>query len=130
MVTGDPISAQLNDVRLAVNGARILLLGVAYKSDVADIRESPALDVMRLLAERGAEIHYHDPHVAEVEVEGETYKCRELSEEEVSSADLVVILTDHAAVDTAAVVAHARRVFDTRNATAGLEVEVGKLQRL
>ena len=124
------VAAQLNDARLAVNGARILLLGVAYKSDVSDVRESPALDVIRLLAERGAEIQYHDPHVSEVEVEGETYKCRELSEEVVENADLLVILTDHAAVDTAAVVARARRVFDTRNATQGLEVEAGKLRRL
>jgi len=126
----DRVAAQLNEARLAVNGSRILLLGVAYKSDVADVRESPALDVIRLLAERGAEIAYHDPHVAEVEVEGETYKCRELSEDALDNADLVVILTDHAAVDTAAVVTRARRVFDTRNATAGLEVESGKLQRL
>jgi len=126
----DRVTAQLNDARLAVNGARILLLGVAYKSDVSDVRESPALDVIRLLAERGAEIQYHDPHVSEVEVEGETYKCRELSEEVVENADLLLILTDHAAVDTAAVVARARRVFDTRNATQGLEVEAEKLRRL
>ena len=126
----DRVAGQLNDARLAVNGAQILLLGVAYKSDVADVRESPALDVIRLLAERGAEIRYHDPHVSEVTVEGGTYKSQELSDEVVAGADLVLILTDHAVVDTAAVVARARRVFDTRNATAGVEVEDGKLQRL
>jgi len=126
----EQVTAQLNDARLAVNGAQILVLGVAYKSDVADVRESPALDVMRLLAERGAVIRYHDPHVAEVQVEGETYKSLEISDEVVKESDLVIILTDHAAVNTAEVVSRARRVFDTRNATAGLEVEADKLRRL
>jgi len=62
------IADLLNDDRLAVNGSRVLVLGVAYKADVADVRESPALDVIRLLAARGADVRYHDPHVSELEV--------------------------------------------------------------
>ena len=71
----------LNERRIAVNGSRVLVLGVAYKPDVSDIRESPALDVIRLLAERGAEVSFHDPHVPEIEVEGATYKSADLSDD-------------------------------------------------
>ena len=111
------VTSLLNEQRIAVNGSRVLILGVAYKPDVADMRESPALDVIRLLAERGAEISFHDPLVPEVVVEGTSYKGSDLSDERLSGADLVVILTNHSGVDYGRVVAGARKVFDTRNAT-------------
>jgi UDP-N-acetyl-D-glucosamine dehydrogenase len=111
------VTELLNEDRLAVNGAKILILGVAYKAGVSDMRESPALDVIRILAAKGGEIRYHDPHVREVQVEGVSYKSVPLSDAELAAADLAVILTDHAEVDYARVVATAPRVFDTRNAT-------------
>ena len=120
----------LNEDRIAVNGARILLLGVAYKPDVSDMRESPALDVIRLLSERGGEVSYHDPHVPEIEVEGIPYKSADLSDERLAGADIVVIITDHAAVDWARVVAQAGRIFDTRNATRNVPAGREKVRKL
>jgi len=111
------VSEILNEDRIAVNGARILVIGVAYKANVSDIRESPAVDVIRGLAERGGEVSFHDPHVPEVEVDGKTYKRVDLSDDQLSASDVVVIVTDHAAIDWQRVVNAAPRVFDTRNAT-------------
>jgi UDP-N-acetyl-D-glucosamine dehydrogenase len=126
----DKVAAILNEGRLAVNGARILLLGVAYKPDVSDVRESPALDVIRLLAERGGEVGYHDPHVPELAVEGRSYKSVDLSDERLAASDLVVVITDHSAIDYARVVALAPRVFDTRNATRGVSAGREKIEKL
>ena len=120
----------LNEDRLAVNGSRVLVLGAAYKANVSDVRESPALDVMRELAHKGAEVSYHDPHVPELELEGRVLKSLDLTDELLAGVDLVVIVTDHAAVDTARVVAKAARVFDTRNATKGVTVGREKVHRL
>ena len=106
------------------------MLGVAYKADVADVRESPALDVIQLLARRGGIVDFHDPHVSELTIEdGRTLKSVELTDKLLESSDMVVILTDHSAVDTPHVVEKARKVFDTRNATRGLKTG-DKLRRL
>ncbi len=126
----DMITSLLNEQRIAVNGSRVLILGVAYKPDVSDMRESPALDVIRLLAERGAEVSFHDPLVPEVVVEGKSYKGTDLSDERVAGADLVVILTDHSGVDYGRVVAGARQVFDTRNATRDIPGATEKVRFL
>jgi UDP-N-acetyl-D-glucosamine dehydrogenase len=126
----DRIAGLLNDSRQAVNGANVLILGVAYKRDVGDLRESPALDVIRLLAAKGASVSFHDPHVNEFEVDGRIYKNRDLGDEALAAADLVVILTDHSAIDYQQVAAHARRIFDTRNATAAVEHHREKITRL
>jgi len=120
----------LNEERSAVNGARILLLGVAYKADVSDMRESPALDVLRLLDAKGADVRYHDPYVPEVAIEGRSWKSIDLSDEELGAADLVVILTDHSAIDWSRVVARAARVYDTRNATRGVREGREKVRKL
>jgi UDP-N-acetyl-D-glucosamine dehydrogenase len=120
----------LNEERTAVNGARVLLLGVAYKADVSDVRESPALDILRLLDEKGAEVRYHDPYVPELALEGRTWKSVERTDEEIAAADLVVILTDHSAIDYARVVAKAQRVYDTRNATRGVREGREKIRKL
>jgi UDP-N-acetyl-D-glucosamine dehydrogenase len=120
----------LNEDRLAVNGANILVLGMAYKANVSDLRESPSLDVVRLLATKGAKVSYHDPHVPEVELEGWSAKSIELSDEALASSDLVVILTNHAAVDYDRVVARAPRVYDTRNATRGVKDGREKVRKL
>jgi UDP-N-acetyl-D-glucosamine dehydrogenase len=120
----------LNEDRTAVNGARILLVGVAYKADVSDTRESPALDVLRLLDAKGADLRFHDPHVPELELEGRTWKSVELTEEELGAADLVVVLTSHSGIDWSRVVAQARRVYDTRNATGAVRENREKIRRL
>jgi UDP-N-acetyl-D-glucosamine dehydrogenase len=117
----EKVRRALNDARKAVNGSRVLMMGVAYKKDIGDVRESPALDIMRLLEQDGAEVVYHDPHVPELREDGYVASSVELSADEVARADCVVITTDHSAVDYAALVASAALVVDTRAATRGLE---------
>jgi UDP-N-acetyl-D-glucosamine dehydrogenase len=120
----------LNEERTAVNGARILLLGVAYKADVSDMRESPALDVVRLLDAKGAELHYHDPYVPQLVLDGRSWKSVDLTDEELGAADLVVILTDHSSIDWQRVVSRAQRVYDTRNATRAVREGREKIRKL
>jgi UDP-N-acetyl-D-glucosamine dehydrogenase len=120
----------LNEERIAVNGARVLILGVAYKPNVSDVRESPALDIIELLLEKGAEIHYHDAHVSEIRLDHGALKSEELSDEALARADLVVIVTDHAGVDYGRVVAAAKRVYDTRNATRDVRQGREKVRKL
>ncbi|MBW2421744.1 MAG: nucleotide sugar dehydrogenase [Deltaproteobacteria bacterium] len=124
------VSDLLNEERLAVNGARLLILGVAYKKDVSDMRESPALDIIRLLAAKGADISYHDPHVPECVVDGRNYKNVDLTDEILGSADLAVVLTDHTAFDYQRIVDGAARVFDTRNATKSVEKHRERISKL
>ncbi|MCZ8203701.1 nucleotide sugar dehydrogenase [Gemmatimonas sp.] len=114
------VADALNEVRKAVRGSRLLVLGVAYKRDIDDVRESPALDVIRLLEERGAHVEFHDPFVSEFREEGHSRKGVELSDEMLRWADAVVVVTDHKTVDYQRVVDHATLVVDTRNVTAGL----------
>jgi UDP-N-acetyl-D-glucosamine dehydrogenase len=114
------VDQALNEKRKPLNGSRILVLGVAYKRDIDDMRESPALDVIRLLEERGADVVYHDPHVASFREDGHERFSVPLTDAELARADAVVIVTDHTAVDYQRVVDLAALVVDTRNATAGL----------
>jgi UDP-N-acetyl-D-glucosamine dehydrogenase len=116
----DKVREALNEHRKAVLGTRILVLGVSYKKDVGDVRESPAIDIMRLLEAHGADIRYHDPFVPEIHEDGITRVGVELTDEELSAADCVVIVTDHSAVDYEHVVDVARLVVDTRNVTSAL----------
>ena len=116
----DRVLRILNRDRIAVNGSRILMLGMAYKNDVADIRESPALDVAVELERLGAEVRFHDPHVPEIDLAGRMRKSVDLTDEELVGADLVLITTAHTATDYARVCRLAPRVFDTRNATGKL----------
>ncbi len=107
------VQRALNSHRKSVNGARVLVLGIAYKADIDDVRESPALKLIELLRAEGAEVVYHDPHVASHH--GET--SVELTEAELASADCAVIVTAHRAIDIALVIEHAPLVVDLRNAT-------------
>ncbi len=107
----------LNDRGRALRGARVLLLGVAYKADVEDMRESPALDLIRLLRAKGAEVHYNDPHVPQFEHDGTTLESVPLSAEELAASDCVLIATAHSAYDAAFIVENAPLVVDTRNMT-------------
>ena len=113
----------LNDRGKPVRGSRILILGMAYKRDIDDVRESPSLDVMRLLVRKGAEVMFHDPYVSEVRDENEVYESVELTDRLLSSCDCVVIATDHQVIDYEQVVSNAPLVVDTRNATRNLAAE-------
>jgi len=110
----------LNKAGKAMNGARVLLLGMAYKKDIDDLRQSPALKVAHLLEQRGAIISYHDPFIAEIHQEGFDLKSETLSAERLQAQDLVVITTAHTHVDYDLVVRSSALVFDTRNATKDL----------
>ena len=114
------VAQALNTLRKSVNGSRILVLGVAYKKDIDDMRESPALDVISLLEEQGAVVVYHDPHVPAFREDGHERTAVPLTDEELASADAVVIVTDHSSIDYQRVVNLAPLLVDTRNATAGL----------
>ena len=114
----EKVAHALNEDRKPVNGSRVLVLGVAYKRDIDDVRESPALDVIRLLEEHGAEVAFHDPFVSLVRDEGHEMHGVALSDDELDRADAVVIVTDHTQLDYQRVVDRAMLVVDTRNATA------------
>ncbi len=106
----------LNEDRKALKGARILLLGTTYKRDVADTRESPALDLLRLLQAKGAEVAYHDPYVPVLRLDGKVLTSVSL-EAALHQADAVVIVTDHSSYDWSWIVERSRLVVDTRNVT-------------
>ncbi len=116
----DRVASSLNDVSKALRGSRVLVLGVAYKRDIDDVRESPALDVIRLLEERGAHVEYHDPFVREFRENGNVRRGVELSDEMLRWADAVVVITDHDRVDYQRVVDQATLLVDTRNVSARL----------
>jgi UDP-N-acetyl-D-glucosamine dehydrogenase len=111
----------------ALKGARVLVLGVAYKAGVSDYRESASLDVMHLLAEKGARVDYHDPFVPKARAGRRVWSRKPLTNGLIKRSDLVVILTAHPGVDYARVARNARRVFDARNAAAGLSGPVERL---
>jgi UDP-N-acetyl-D-glucosamine dehydrogenase len=119
------LSLALNRRQLAVNGSRILLLGLAYKPNTSDLRESPALSVMRRLSSLGADLRYVDDHVTEADMASLSRNIvqAELTVDELVAADAVVVLTDHDDVDYALVTAHARYVLDTRHRCRGEVVE-------
>lgn len=110
------VADALNRQRKAINGSRILILGVAYKPNIGDARESPALDMIHLLQERGAVISYHDPYVADLTKEGFDLRSTELTQSALQQADCVVLVTDHAAYDWDWIAEHAKLMVDTRNA--------------
>ena len=110
------IGAALNDECKAIKDSNILILGVAYKPNVGDVRESPALDILYLLQDRGARLTYHDPFVPELDVEGFPFHSIELTDEVLERSDCVVVVTDHDEYDWQGIVDHANLVVDTRNA--------------
>jgi UDP-N-acetyl-D-glucosamine dehydrogenase len=116
----DKVQDALNQQGKAVRGSKILILGMAYKRDIDDVRESPALDVMRMLLRKGADVSFHDPYVSEVRDNGEIYCSTPLTERGLTDCDCVVITTDHEVIDYEFVVRNAPLVVDTRNATRNL----------
>jgi len=115
------VTEALNQARKPVNGSRILLLGVSYKPDVDDIRESPALDVIQLLEAKGGDVRYHDPHVPSLQLDGEERRSVGFDAEILEAHDVVVVTTDHRALDYDLVMQHADIVVDSRNALEGHE---------
>lgn len=111
----DKIDRALNTYKKALNGSRILLIGLAYKKDVNDLRDSPAFDVARILSERGARVWYHDPYVPAVILNGTRQASRALTAATLRRAECVVILTNHSRVDYELVLRRARLIIDTRN---------------
>jgi UDP-N-acetyl-D-glucosamine dehydrogenase len=116
----------LNDAGKAVKGSKIVIYGIAYKRNIDDVRESPALDIIHLLKKRGADIAYVDPFVPEIRFDRETILASD--NEVVKTADCVVIVTDHTVFDYAALVRDAHLIVDTRNALKGVVSE--KVYRL
>jgi UDP-N-acetyl-D-glucosamine dehydrogenase len=114
----EKVAHALNDGRKAVKGSRVLVVGVAYKKNIDDIRESPALDVIRLLEGRGADVTYHDPYIPSFTEDGHKRTGVALTAETLAKSDSTVIITDHSNIDYQLIVDHASVVVDTRNATA------------
>ena len=110
----------LNEHKKTLKDSRILLLGIAYKRDISDVRESPALDILHLFEEKGALVEYNDPYVPEIRWnDGKKYSV-DLTEDRIRKADCTVILTDHSKYDYNWIVSKAQLIFDTRNATSHL----------
>ncbi len=105
----------LNQSGKPVKGSGVLVVGAAYKRDTDDTRESPALDIIRLLAEKGARVTYHDPLVPSLRHEGQDLESVSLDDQQLAAADVVVIVTDHSDVDYDLIRRAARPVLDTRN---------------
>jgi len=115
------IVKQLNDRQIALSKANVLILGVAYKPDVSDTRESPAIDIIEQLNEWEATVRYYDPYVPELTVPSGTYKSVDLTTDRLAEADCVLLVTDHTSLDIEKIVDHAPLLFDTRNATGSYE---------
>jgi UDP-N-acetyl-D-glucosamine dehydrogenase len=113
------IADALNQSSKAINGSRLLLLGLAYKANVHDTRESPSLEIMRQLIARGADVHYCDPYVSHLELDEVEHHSVEFTAEEMDAADCVVLLTAHRDFLEEPLWEHARLIVDTRNAVPG-----------
>ena len=110
------VAEALNEHGRALKGANVLVLGVAYKRDIEDLRESPALDIIRLLEQQGARVSYHDPHVPAFREDAREYHSVPLTPATLEAADCVMVVTDHSAIDFHQVKRHARLTVDTRHA--------------
>jgi len=126
----EKISQVLNKSRKSINGSRILILGVAYKKNVGDIREAPALEVINLLLDKGADLAYNDPYVPRLNIEGKVLKSVRLEDTLLKEMDCVVIITDHSLYDFEWIVKNAKLVIDTRNATRDITESTGKIIKL
>jgi UDP-N-acetyl-D-glucosamine dehydrogenase len=126
----DKVTQGLNKQRKALNGTRVLLLGMAYKRDVNDVRDSPAFDVAQELMARGAEVSFHDPFVASVEVNGLTLRSVPLTAASLKAVDCAVVLTNHSNVDYALILRQVPLIVDTRNQYGAAAAKTGRVVRL
>jgi len=113
------VSQLLNERRKSLRASRILVLGVSYKKDVDDTRESPAFEILEELIKQGAEVRYYDPFVPSLDHNSMSLRSVALTKKEIRSADLILIITNHSKVDYKFMVTHAKLIFDTRNALKG-----------
>jgi UDP-N-acetyl-D-glucosamine dehydrogenase len=122
----------MNDRGKVLKGSNVLVLGVAYKADIDDVRESPAMDVIALLKKKGASVAYHDPYIPQIHHEAEGWKMSSIGDvmRSVGESDAVVIVTDHATYDYAAILTKASFIFDTRNALGRLALASPKVVKL
>jgi len=122
----------LNDRGKALNGSKALVLGAAYKPDIDDVRESPALDVIGLLKQKGALVEYHDPYIPHIHHEYDGWQMDSVPDmmKSVREADVVIVITNHKEYDFKAIIENAKFVFDSRNATGKLGKNSEKVQRL
>ena len=114
------ISDALNNKKKSLSGARVVILGVAYKKNISDTRESPAIEIIQLLRGKGARVSFADPYVPKLVTDGFTLRARPLSRRLLKASDAVVIVADHDAFDYKFIVAEAPLIIDTRNATKGI----------
>ena len=114
------VGEALNERRKSVKGSNILVLGVAYKKDIGDVRESPALDVIELLQEKQAKVAYHDPYVKELKIGSHLFKSAPLNPAALARQDCVVVTTNHSCFDIRSIVEKSKLVVDARNATKGI----------
>ena len=112
----DRITDGLNSQKKPLKGSKILIVGVTYKKDISDMRESPALTIINSLIEKEAKVQYHDPLVSSFEIDGLSLNSIDLTKESVSSSDCIVIVTDHTVLDYKLIAENANLVIDTRNA--------------
>ncbi|MCC7117889.1 MAG: nucleotide sugar dehydrogenase [Anaerolineales bacterium] len=122
----------MNDRGKTLKGSKVLILGVAYKPDIDDVRESPALDVIGLLRKKGADVQYHDPYIPHIHHEYDGWQMDSVTDlmAAVKAADAAIIVTNHKQYDYAAIIESASFVFDTRNATGKLSKNSEKVVRL
>ncbi len=112
------VADALNDRGHCVRGANVLVLGVSYKRDVGDVRESPALEVIRMLGDKGAHVSYGDPYVPELHAEGIKLSAVPVTAETLAACDCAVVVTDHRAFDYTLIATEAPAIVDVRNALA------------
>jgi UDP-N-acetyl-D-glucosamine dehydrogenase len=125
------IAFALNRHKKAMSGSTVLFLGVAYKPDIDDARESPALLVMEQVARKGAKVLYHDPYISEASDEhGRHYESVDLTDELLAQADCVVFTTNHGCFDVERIASKAQLIVDTRNAVKRVAIENGKVFKL
>lgn len=120
----------LNEDGKSVKGSGVLVLGVAYKANINDVRESPALDIIRLLQESGADVLYHDPFVPSLMLDGEEFNSTPLTGELLQKLDCLVITTDHSDLDYGWIASHSKLIVDSRNATKNLGQTKARIVRL
>jgi len=125
------VSNGLNYHKKSINGSSALLIGMAYKKNIEDLRESPSIDIYNLLVEKGAKVNYHDPYCPIVKVDGNSeLKSKKLTAKLLQNSDVVVITTDHSNIDYQFIVDNAKLVVDTRNVTKKLKHTKNKVLRL
>ena len=123
----DLISVSLNDFKKSINGSKVLIIGVAYKKDISDFRESPAIDIINLLCDAGADVKYYDPFVPELNIGNLSFKSLDgIKSEIVKSFDISVIITDHSNIDYNLIRLNSNSILDTRNVYQNVKMETLK----